>query len=476
MPPDPAALAPSPPASAPARFVWDRGARLHGLVLTLFAVAFGLGVFAKGPAAWTAGVLYATYDTALLIFVGLQVRALLRTPPAPGRNPRSVSLGAVIAARNEAVALPRTIEALLAQSVPPHCIVIADDGSSDATPRVLARAFGLSTPALGACSAVQAGPTQLLWLRLPPGGKARALNAALSLLDTDVVLSVDADTLLQPDACAAMAAAFAADPHLAVGAGVIEPVCPPGPWRGIFQLFQRYEYVRSFFSRFGWAQVEALLLVSGAFAGYRREALSALGGFDPASLVEDYEVMHRLHRHSVQAGLGWRVRVVGAARASTEAPGSLPAFLRQRRRWFAGFLQTQARNRDMVGDTRYGALGRLMLPVKAVDTVQPLFGLTAFGLLLSFVVFAKWDLLLVAGVIIAAKLAIDLVFLLVQVSGYARLTGVRPPVAPGLLAIALEPFTFQLLRHTGAAWGWWYFLRGRQQWDASRASAPQSHS
>ena len=43
------------------------------------------------------------------------------------------------------------------------------------------------------------------WLRLPHGGKARALNAALAYVDTDVVLTVDADTLLEPSAIAAVA-------------------------------------------------------------------------------------------------------------------------------------------------------------------------------------------------------------------------------------------------------------------------------
>ena len=83
-------------------------------------------------------------------------------------------------------------------------------------------------------------------------------------------------------------------------------------------------------------------------------------------------------------GLDWRFRVLGGAQARTEAPGSVGAFLRQRRRWFGGFLQTQYWYRAMVGDRRHGWLGMLMLPVKAVDTLQPLYGLTAFVLLVVY--------------------------------------------------------------------------------------------
>ena len=38
----------------------------------------------------------------------------------------------------------------------------------------------------------------------------------------------------------------------------------------------------------------------------------------------------------------------------------------------------------MVGDRRMGALGTVMLPIKAIDTAQPIYGLTAFALLLVY--------------------------------------------------------------------------------------------
>src|SRR6202012_3375046 len=121
---------------------------------------------------------------------------------------------------------------------------------------------------------------------------------------------------------------------------------------------------------------------SGAFAAFRREAVIAVGGFDPESMVEDYELIHRLHRHATDTGRDWTVRVVGGALASTDAPASPLAFLRQRRRWFGGFLQTQHWNRDMVGNRRFGHLGTAMLPVKALDPLDPVYGLAAFAILI----------------------------------------------------------------------------------------------
>jgi hypothetical protein len=37
-------------------------------------------------------------------------------------------------------------------------------------------------------------------------------------------------------------------------------------------------------------------------------------------------------------------------------------------------------------------------------------------------------------------------------------------MAQAFMAALVEPFTFQILRHTGAAWGWWTFLTGRGTW------------
>jgi cellulose synthase/poly-beta-1,6-N-acetylglucosamine synthase-like glycosyltransferase len=108
--------------------------------------------------------------------------------------------------------------------------------------------------------------------------------------------------------------------------------------------------MRNFIARFAWMRADSLLLISGAFASFKRDALVDVGGFDPQCLVEDYELIHRLRRYSVDHGLGWDVRVVGDARARTDAPDNLGSFLRQRRRWFAGFLQTQYWNRDMTGN------------------------------------------------------------------------------------------------------------------------------
>jgi hypothetical protein len=152
--------------------------------------------------------------------------------------------------------------------------------------------------------------------------------------------------------------------------------------------------------------------------------------------------------------------------------------LRQRRRWFGGFLQTQYWNRDMVGNARFGWLGKAMMPVKTLDTLQPVFGLTAFVILAYFVAIGKLAIALPILLVMLAKISVDLAFHLWSLGIYARWTGQRDvlPLGPALLAVIAEPFSFQLIRHAGAIWGWVSFLGGRGKWGRQERTARGLHA
>jgi cellulose synthase/poly-beta-1,6-N-acetylglucosamine synthase-like glycosyltransferase len=414
----------------------------------LFAALVAQAFFRQGLASWSVGIVYILYDTFLLAFTAVHIARLRRAPDAASMpDATRPAMAVIIAARNEAAVLGITIDTLAAQDEPPELILLADDGSTDDSPAVLAERYGLMLPAVGEISDASPMLPSLRWLRLPHGGKARALNAALAMVSEPVVLTVDADTLLAPGALRAMRDAFTVEPELVAATGVIAPVCGPDVRGRLFQWFQGYEYVRNFLSRYAWMQLNGLLLVSGAFAAFRRDAVIEVGGFDPDCMVEDYELIHRLHRYSADEGRGWTVRVVGRALAVTDAPASALAFLRQRRRWFGGFLQTQYWNRDMVGNRHFGRLGTAMLPVKALDTMQPIYGVAAFIILIGALVTGTARVALPIIIIMVVKIAIDLSFHLWSLGRYKAWTGQQDGLAlgPAILASLAEPFSFQLL-------------------------------
>jgi cellulose synthase/poly-beta-1,6-N-acetylglucosamine synthase-like glycosyltransferase len=449
---------------------------LFGTTLGLLVFTLVAGWALSGPAAWAVGLLYIAFDTWLLAHMVRASRRAVRDDL--GNDPfalRGVAprLSILIPARNERAILPACLAALEGQTMPGDEIVVIDDGSTDGTQAWLEKAYALRPPGLdGKRASAHPDWPGLKLLAKERSGKADSLNRTMRLAEGDVVVTLDADTLLEPRALEAVRAAFANDPALAAACGVLTPVCGPGLGR-LFEFYQRFEYLRGFLWRLAWMRSEMLLLVSGAFAAYRKPVLDRLRGYDPKSLVEDYDLIYRLHRLSHEEGLNWKTRVIAAARADTDSPGRPRQFLQQRARWFAGFLETLFRNKDMVGNPRYGAVGRWMLPIKAIDCLLPVYALCAA--LLFFVLLAVHrNVPPIIVDVLAAKLLFDLGFHFWAMRLYYRWQ--RVPLTPGLwgrslLATLTEPLAFQLLRHAGATLGWIAFLRGRIEWTPQRAAA-----
>jgi cellulose synthase/poly-beta-1,6-N-acetylglucosamine synthase-like glycosyltransferase/cytochrome b561 len=444
---------------------------IFGAIAALWVASLA-GLFAfTGLARWSVGLLYVAYDTWLIIYVARELsRRSTRARSAAQDSTALQSIAVVISARNEAVALTATLDALLAQEELAQEIWLIDDGSTDDTRAMLRDRYAVDTILNAPVRSIRYPSLNVL--SKPNTGKAESLNRGLALTNCDLIVTLDADTLLRSDAIGAMRRIFSDEPDLVAAGGVLTPTCASTVSGRIFEFFQIFEYLRAFIARLAWTHNNALLLVSGAFACFRRDAVNRVGGFDTRSWVEDYELIHRLHRFSSERRLGWRVGVIPEAVASTDAPGTLGAFLKQRRRWFAGFLQTQYRYRDMIANPAYGAVGTLMLPYKMFDTLQPLFGITAFVLLLGFL-FGRQPVLIPVLIVIAVKLAIDFAFLLWGVSFYNRWKRQRGTVRQWVLAGAAaltEPFCFQLLRHSGAMLGWFAVLSNRVDWVPQRDS------
>ena len=211
----------------------------------------------------------------------------------------------------------------------------------------------------------------------PNSGKADSLNLGWKMALGEIVVTLDADTYIEPAALAAIRDGFVENPNLGIAGGVLFPVCHRTPWAGFFQFFQTFEYARGFLWRFTWMQYDMLLLISGAFAAYRRSLLESSGGFDVTSWVEDYELTHRVYQKTFDSGQTITVKTLSGARGTTDAPAAIDTFLNQRRRWFAGFIATHFKYHDMVGNGRYGAVGRYMLCLKTLDLLLPIYALSA---------------------------------------------------------------------------------------------------
>ncbi len=450
---------------------------LFGTVLGVLIFSLYAGFAFRGAAAWLVGLIYITYDSFLLLFMVFSSRAAVRRQqldedrPMPPEAPR---ISVLVCARNERLVLPQCLEALQAQTDPAHEIIVLDDGSTDSMVDWLIREYGVSFEPLGddALGTSQRWPA-LRVLSKANTGKADSLNRGWKMASGEIVVTLDADTTLEPGALRAIRRAFAEEGELGIVGGVLTPVCRRTSAAGFFQFFQTFEYARGFLWRLTWMSYDMLLLISGAFAAYRKSVLIEAGGFDTSSWVEDYELTHRVYRDAYDRGQRVRVRTLSDARATTDAPAAVATFLNQRRRWFAGFIATHFKYHDMVGNGRYGPVGRYMMCLKTLDLLLPIYALSA-AVVLVVILAVRHGLAPIIVKLIIAKLIFDLVLHAYAIVLYQRWLGIpltRKLWLQSCGATLSEPFVFQILRQLGAVFGWLAFLRRRIDWRPQRPAA-----
>lgn len=347
------------------------------LVLVFGFLGLLLGPFLLPPTAWLPVTMaYWIYELLVTLLVLVSTFYALRKEKSR-RMVSSSDTGALppasilIAAHNEATCILKTLESIaLLEGV--ECeVIVASDGSTDGMNELLEHRRDITL------------------LKLPKVGKAAALNAALEIARHEIVVTLDADTRLEPHSAARLIKTFRGPEVQAVGGWVF--VRNHGSsWLTRWQFL---EYIRNLLWRNGLAHLGVLLQVSGAFGAFRRETLQRLGGFDHSSLTEDYEIVYRIHRDFRSRGEDCRVLTRSDAIAYTEAPEGFRDFIAQRTRWFAGFIRTLWTYRGMIGNPAFGPLGLLMLPIKTLDALLPLYAvLTWFALAAAFI-HPRWMML-----------------------------------------------------------------------------------
>jgi biofilm PGA synthesis N-glycosyltransferase PgaC len=209
---------------------------------------------------------------------------------------------AIVPAFNEADSVVETIESLRAQTTPPVEIIVVDDCSEDRTGE-LAREHG----------------ARVLRPAANTGSKAGAQTFALPEVQTILVLALDADTVLAPDAIERMAEALD-DPEVAAASGFVLP-------RRIRTLWERGRYVEYLFTFSFLKQIqdyyESPLISSGCFSIYRVSALRALfirvqlrrwsHGFVQNVRLHWHGIAHRGYLRSLVAVACWDAVVASIA-------------------------------------------------------------------------------------------------------------------------------------------------------------------
>ncbi|MBO2032514.1 glycosyltransferase [Siccationidurans ginsengisoli] len=233
---------------------------------------------------------------------------------------RAPSLSVLIAARNEAAALPHLLAALRRQTLAPGLfeVLVADDHSTDDTAALVQ-------------AAARHAPFRLRLLSLPPGatGKKAALAAAEAQAHAPWVVCTDADCRPAPGWLTAYAGLLASQPGLHFISGPVR-LTPGGAWfDGVLGL----EFAGLVGVGAGCIARGRPTMCNGANLAYRRVTFHEVGGYaDNQGLAsgDDEFLLHKIHAR-YPAGVRFLARP--EAVVDTAAPATLHALLRQRVRW-----------------------------------------------------------------------------------------------------------------------------------------------
>jgi cellulose synthase/poly-beta-1,6-N-acetylglucosamine synthase-like glycosyltransferase len=376
-----------------------------------------------------------------LIAIGLVEIVLTRiergdsfTPPPRVRRPGVCVLAPAYNMRPLIVA---SVRSLLASDYEPLEVVIVDDGSSDGTADALVSTFDMIEIPVGDRFEIATAPiTHIYVSRIDPrlrvvrkenGGRSDAINAGLNVAYSELVATIDGDTLLDRDALQRIGETFALDPDRIVAVGVNIRVAKGSriednvvvearvPANGV-ETTQVAEYLRGFLGgRIAWSRLNALLIISGAFGVFRREILQSLGGLSKETMGEDMEIVMRMHHLLRPGNLRSRIAYAADANAWTEIPKNLGALRHQRIRWHVGLIDNLRLHHAMILRRRFGTVGLFALPYAlAFEVVGPLLQVAGYTVLVI--------LLLVYH---AASLYLIVFFVLVLLVGQLQTAGAR---------------------------------------------------
>ena len=375
------------------------------------------------------GIVNLIYTILLVISLSVVLRHIRRIKYSPIKDfiasPETPPISILIPAYNEERIILRTIRSALSVNYPFFEVIVINDGSTDETLPTLIHTFKLRRIDRAYRNILKTSPVRgfyyhpempnLLVVDKENGGKSDSLNCGINLSRSPYFCTVDADSILEENALIKLITPVVEStvPVIACGGvvrglngielknGGIEEINLP---RSGLAMFQIVEYIRAFlFGRVGLDAMNGILILSGAFSLFRKEAVVEAGGYRVKNVTEDMELIIKLHKHNIDKKNPYRIKFISDPVCWTEVPENLRMLGRQRRRWHLGLMQSILQYRSVMFNPKYGKLGLVIFPYYfLVELLSPVveiigyvvvflsyfFGLLSFHFLILFLTLA----------------------------------------------------------------------------------------
>lgn len=279
-------------------------------------------------------------------------------------------ISVVIPAWNEEVGILRTIQSVIANKYPYKEIIIINDGSTDGSRELVDKFIAKYKKTHKRAHVVQH--------YIENGGKGRALNYGIKKSKGSIILTMDADSALAPDALTNLVEHFR-DPRVAAVVGQVRVGNIHGRLIG---RMQQLEYLFGFYFKRAHCVMGAEYIYGGACAAFRRaKTFDYFGMFDEANKTEDIEMSMRSKFHGLRSVYAEDVVCY------TEGASSYMGLINQRLRWKKGRFDTFLHYRRMFFSLDRGHnkfLGWFILPFALFAEIQLLLEPIGATLLLTY--------------------------------------------------------------------------------------------
>lgn len=337
-------------------------------------------------------VLIFTVYLILTIFSAVSLRKYLRKNSYVDYNsivasPMTPTLSLIAPAYNESKTIIDNIRTMLSLYYNNYEVIVINDGSKDDSLEKMIEAYELEKVNYyfdyrlpckrirGVYKSRNRSFKKLTVIDKINGGKADSLNAGLNVSKNDLIVSIDADSIMEPDALLKLVKPFLeSKDKRVIGAGGVIRIANSCEISGghikkihlprkFLPRAQVMEYTRAFLmGRMAWSELDGLLLISGALGMFNREIVIQSGGYSTDTVGEDMELVVRIRKHMAEQGEPYDVIYIPDPLCWTEVPEDIRTLAKQRSRWTRGTLETLITHRNLFFNKKYGKLGLLGYP------------------------------------------------------------------------------------------------------------------
>jgi cellulose synthase/poly-beta-1,6-N-acetylglucosamine synthase-like glycosyltransferase len=291
----------------------------------------------------------------------------------------------IVPAWNEEVGVLKTIESIVNNGYRNTELIVVNDDSSDNTEQVVTNYI----TAYESKSKRHRPITSIRYILQPRGGKGTGLNNGIKAATGDIILTVDADSMLQKGAIEKLVKYYLDDEIMAV-VGNVEVINAST----IYGLAQQLEYYFGFYNKRAHALMGAEYIFGGACASFRKEVFDKIGLFDTENKTEDIEMSMRTKVYGLKSTYAEDVVCY------TEGASDLRGLIAQRIRWKKGRLDTFIKYRSLFFSTKDEhnvALSFFVLPFSLLMEIQLLFEPLAIASIIAYTIITTEYLSLAIG-------------------------------------------------------------------------------